>query len=46
MDVIGYDPRPDFPHEAARRVDSLAGALWRNPTSSACTFRTTPQRGI
>ncbi len=23
MDVIGYDPRKDFPHAAARRVDSL-----------------------
>ena len=23
MDVVGYDPRPDFPHEAARRVDTL-----------------------
>jgi D-3-phosphoglycerate dehydrogenase len=27
MDVVGYDPRPDFPHEAARRVDSLAELL-------------------
>lgn len=24
MEVIGYDPRPDFPHGAARRVDELA----------------------
>jgi D-3-phosphoglycerate dehydrogenase len=23
MEVIGYDPRADFPHEMARRVDSL-----------------------
>jgi D-3-phosphoglycerate dehydrogenase len=23
MDVLGYDPRGDFPHHAARRVDSL-----------------------
>jgi D-3-phosphoglycerate dehydrogenase len=27
MDVIGYDPRPDFPHESARRVDSLGELL-------------------
>ena len=45
MDVIGYDPRPDFPHEAARRVDSLAELL-ANPTWSACTFPTTLQPGI
>jgi D-3-phosphoglycerate dehydrogenase len=23
MDVLGYDPRPDFPHGAARRVEDL-----------------------
>ena len=23
MEVLGYDPRPDFPHEAARRVTTL-----------------------
>lgn len=27
--VIGYDPRPDFPHEAANRVDSLDALLER-----------------
>lgn len=26
-DVIGYDPRPDFPHEAARRSESLTRLL-------------------
>lgn len=28
MEVLGFDPRPDFPHDAARRVDSL-GELMR-----------------
>jgi D-3-phosphoglycerate dehydrogenase len=27
MDVIGYDPRPDFPHDAARRAGSLEELL-------------------
>ena len=27
MDVIGYDPRPDFPADAARRVESLTELL-------------------
>jgi D-3-phosphoglycerate dehydrogenase / 2-oxoglutarate reductase len=27
MDVAGYDPRPDFPHDAARRVASLVDLL-------------------
>ncbi len=27
MDVIGFDPRPDFPHQAARRVESLEELL-------------------
>src|SRR5205823_3158989 len=26
-EVIGYDPRPDFPHEAAERIDSLPDLL-------------------
>lgn len=25
--VLGYDPRPDFPHEAARRIDRLPDLL-------------------
>jgi D-3-phosphoglycerate dehydrogenase len=27
MDVIGYDPRPDYPYEVARRVDRLDDLL-------------------
>jgi D-3-phosphoglycerate dehydrogenase len=27
MDVLGYDPRPDFPHDAARRIGSLTDLL-------------------
>jgi D-3-phosphoglycerate dehydrogenase len=27
MEVLGYDPRDDFPHEAAERVDTLAELL-------------------
>ncbi|MBI3837564.1 MAG: hydroxyacid dehydrogenase [Planctomycetia bacterium] len=27
MDVAGYDPRPDFPYDAARRVESLVDLL-------------------
>jgi D-3-phosphoglycerate dehydrogenase len=27
MDVVGYDPRPDFPRDAAPRVESLAELL-------------------
>jgi len=29
MQVLGYDPRTDFPHEAAQRVDSLDDLLSR-----------------
>jgi D-3-phosphoglycerate dehydrogenase len=29
MDVLGYDPRPDFPHEAATRLESLDELLGR-----------------
>lgn len=27
MEVLGYDPRPDFPHDVARRVDTLEQLL-------------------
>jgi len=29
MRVLGYDPRPDFPHEAAERVETLEALLAR-----------------
>jgi len=29
MEVLGYDPRPDFPHEAAERVDHLEALFAR-----------------
>jgi D-3-phosphoglycerate dehydrogenase len=34
MDVLGYDPRDDFPHDAARRVDSLAELAARSEVVS------------
>jgi D-3-phosphoglycerate dehydrogenase len=34
MEVIGYDPRPDFPTEVARRVNSLAELLQQSDVVS------------
>lgn len=34
MDVVGYDPRPDFPREAARRVDTLGELMTQSDVVS------------
>ncbi len=34
MEVLGYDPRPDFPEELARRCDSLAELMSRSDVIS------------